>query len=431
MVWPFTKKVFEQKAPELGDQINILLKSITLPQATPTWNVGKPTKNNWCAKVAIDEGYSVSAIVYSCIEKRAKLVSSVPWFVYKKVGDTWEVDENHPLQKLIDRPNNAQSFRELIHCAVQSMDLGGNAFLTKIRAGMGNLPVELWLMDYDDVSIVRGSVNLIDSYKVAIKKTVEADDMVNLKYPSPKSPVYGMPPIMAAAKATDIDRESGIFQKVSLENRGLSDIAIKLPEGATTEQAEQVRDKIAENQTGTKNARKPIVSTGEVKQLNQTAAELDFTNSRRAIWTEICAVFGLSLSVLGMTENVNLANGEEQQKQLWVNTIIPILDLLKDQLNHQLTHDFGDDIELRFDLSNIAALQEGLDKKLTNAEKLWRMGMPLNTINQELEMGFNDVDGGDIGYLPMGILPVGYEPSDDETAEEQAKFMALIGYNKK
>ena len=203
---------------------------------------------------------------------------------------------------------------------------------------------------------------------------------------------------MAAGRATDVDRETGIWQKTSLQNRGVLDMHIEVPEGTTPEQIEEAKRQYRDKHGGPDTAREPIFSSGRITQLGQTAVEMDFVASRRAIWTEIAAGFGVPLAAMGFTEDVNLANADAMMRQLWENTIIPQLDLIKRQLNHQLASEFGDDIRLMYDLSNVPALQEDYSEKLANAERLMRLGYGRDEINQKLELGFdmpemNDEDG--------------------------------------
>ena len=405
----------------------MVLKSLTLPQSNPNWSLYAAKQKDWSTQIAIREGYNASAIVYSAVEKRAKLIASVPWQVkIKRNGELQDAPENHPLAVLLQRPNPDQSLYELMYEASQSLDLSGNAFISEIKAGARNLPTQLWLLSSKYMRIAPGREKLIDYFEydnTGIKRRIDTEDMVQLRMPNPDDPYWGMPVLKAAGMAADVDREAAIFQKVSLQNRGLSDIAVKLPDGATQQQADQVRDALAKRNGTPANARAPIVSSGEVSQLNQTAAEMDFVNSRKANWAEIAAVFGVPLASLGFTENVNLANAKEMNRSLWQDTIIPQLELIKRQLNQQLAIEFGADVVISYDLSNVAALQEDLDKKLVNAESLWRMGVPFNVINQKLELGLDDIEGGDIGYLPTGVLPVGFEsPAPEQQMTDDVKM---------
>lgn len=431
---PFKRKALPYPYANVAEQVALALKSITYPSTQPTWRLYGQSQQDWRPQVAIKEGYQASSVVYAAVEKRAKLIASVPWVVRVRKGDKWEDAPEHPLQKLINNPNPDQSCYEFMYSASQSLDLTGNTFISEIKAGTAGLPRELWQFPTKHIKIKAGRQRLIEAFEYHSESqgriVIPADEMIQLRMPNPDSPLWGMPVLMAAGQATDIDREAGAFQKVSLQNRGLSDIAVELPDGTTPEQADYVRDKLKERQTGPANARAPIVSSGKVTQLSQTAAEMDFVNSRKAVWSEIAAVFGVPLSTLGFTEDVNLANAESMDKQLWQNTIIPQLELIKRQLNSQLAAEFGDDVELFFDISNVTALQEDMGKKLENASRLWGMGLPFNVINQKLELGFEDIEGGDIGYIPTGVLPVGFDAPQDESevTDEMKSMLRAIGY---
>jgi HK97 family phage portal protein len=257
-----------------------------------------------------------------------------------------------------------------------------------------------------------------------------ADDMIQLKLPNPNSRYFGQPTLMAAGRATDIDRESGIWQKNSLENRGVVDLHVEVPDTMQPDQIDALKVSIKEKQTGSANAREPWITSGKINQLGQTAIEMDFVNSRKAVWAEICAVFGMSMSVLGFTENVNLANGAEQQKALWVNSIIPMLELIKQQLNAQLSTEF-DGVILDYDLSNIEALQENFTEKLANAEALYRMGYTSASINRRLELGFEDDEIPEESELEEPDPIVADDNAGDETDDEQVKRMLkAVGYGK-
>lgn len=418
-MWPFSKK---QQLIEIPAAYGFELKSLTLPQAMPRWNMFA-SKGPWDVQKAITEGYNESTIVYACVEKRAKLIASVPWVVKVKGkddegNDTWVKDDSHPLNKLVSRPNPDQSFYELMYNSSQYLDLAGSAFLSKIRAGLRDEPQELWCLPSQYMKIAPGKVRLVDYYEYSLQTgrsgKIESKDMVHLRLPNPDSPYFGMPVLKAAAKPTDIDRESAVFQKVSFENRGAADINIKLAPDATQEQVERVKDQYKKQQTGAKNARKALITNADIQNIGSNNLEMDFVNSRRAAWTEICAAFGMSLANLGMTEAVNLANAEAMNKALWENTIIPQLELIKRQLTHQLAGDYGDDVRLEPDLSNVEALQDKLIDKLESAAKAQALGVPFNEYNEKLELGFKAREDGDVSYIPQGLIPASYDLGLDD-----------------
>jgi HK97 family phage portal protein len=426
-MWPFTRKTIPAPSADLKDQIRgIIQKSLTYPQAAPDWKLYSHHQKDWSTLTAINEGYNASAIVYAAIEKRAKCIASVPAKAMKRKYDgTWEHMPLSRLQMLLDNPNPDMSWQDLIYHASQSLDLSGNAFLSEIRGGVESLPAQLWLLPSAYIRIKPGRESLIDYYEYVEARTRRIDDrdMVQIRMPNPDSMYFGMPPLKAAGRPTDIDREAGIWQKVSLQNRGASDVNIKLPDTATQEQVTAARESYKAMQAGPANARKAMISNAEITMVGQTAVEMDFVNSRKAVWTEIAAVFGTPLATLGFTDDVNLANAETMRKLMWQDTIIPQLDLIYRQLTHQLAREFGNNWMIVPDLANVAALQEGIATKLDSATKLFAMGVPFNQINAALELGFDNQPGGNIGYLNAGLLPVGFEP---EPVDEGDKSMAML-----
>ena len=427
--------------------LQVEIKSVTGPEATPHWSSWTRTREAgqswWNTKTAINEGLCQSPIVNAATRKRAELVSSVPWIVYLRGadGEMTEAPTNHPLNVALRNPNKNRSFKELIYEAEMNLCMDGNAYISKIRMGSPELPRNFWLLPSKDMWAKPGAqMSYVDFYELRnhglYNKRIESDDMIHLRMPNPDDPIYGMPILMAAAKATDVDREISNWQKNSLENRVASDVHIEVPEGTTPEQIKQVKEQIQERNGSAANARNPFITSGKVNWLGQTAVELDLVDSEKANWLKIAAVFGVPLSTLGFTEDVNLSNAKEMDKQLWTHTIIPQLELYKCQFNNQLAPDFGDNVYLDFDLSNVEALQVDEGARLDRADKLFRMGVPFNTINQHLELGFDDIEGGNIGYLPSGLIPASWGneqpmPEDEKSFGELMKKSHEVAYGRK
>jgi hypothetical protein len=142
--------------------------------------------------------------------------------------------------------------------------------------------------------------------------------------------------------------------------------------------------------------------------MSQTAVEMDFVQSRTKVWEEIASAMGVPLPMIGVLENSTLANIETSRKIFWLDSIVPMLRRIKSQLNQQLAKEFG--LVLDYDLSNIEALREDYSEKLEAAEKLFRMGVPFNRINEVLELEVGEIEGGESGYLPGGLIPSNIEP---------------------
>ena len=201
-------------------------KQFRFSEVLPSWRENQDAKfNEWETERAIKHGLKASTYVYACINAIARAVSSVPWYVYeqKKVGE-WEVVQNHPLEKLIDKPTPFHSRKDLMTGMVQHLYLGGNSIFSKVRGG-GTI-TELWQLPPDAIKVFASRQNYISHYeynKEGVKRRIEQKDILHNKFLDPSNPYWGISPLQAGARLVDSDIEAVKFQKVSLQNRAITD----------------------------------------------------------------------------------------------------------------------------------------------------------------------------------------------------------------
>jgi HK97 family phage portal protein len=370
------------------------------------------------------QAFKRSTWVYACVKLRANAISSVPWLAEVWRGGEWVEAEGSPLQRLIERPNPAFDWASMMRRFAMALDLTGDGWATKVRDGSGQVR-ELWPILPDIMEAIPGQDALVTAYKYqfsGVTRVLPASDVLHLLYIDPGSLYYGIAPLHAAARAVDIDEEAEQWQKKSLQNMAVPPGIFHAGEDITQQQFEQYRDWVRE-QSGVQDARKPWVlgGSGKWQAMAQTAVELDFGNSRKFTREEICSAFAVPPPMVGIFENATLANIETARKIFWRDAILPTLVELESQINLQIASEFGSEFRLRYDASNVEALQESLTEKISNAERLWRMGVPLNELNQLLEIGLPDIEGGEIGYLPAGLLPANMDFSMSEGTDADAR----------
>ena len=392
-------------------------KSVSLPEVLFTFNRGFPQWQNWDAETAVEEGLKASSIFYACCRLRADAVAQVPWVVKRKVGNEMEEVEDSPLHRILERPNDSFSWAEMMEHLVYHLDLAGNSYWSILRAGNEGLPREVWSLLPQAIKIIPGRESLVDQYRYDYRgtiKDIDAADMCHVKTVNPNDYLFGLPTIQAAGKAVDIDREAGKWQYSSLHNRGVSDYAIIIDPSTTPEQVERLKQLHKERNAGADNARSPMLSTRDIKTMNQTAVEMDFVASRTKVWSEIASAMGVPLPMVGVLEDATLANIETSRKIFWMDTIVPLLRKIRSQVNAQLASEFG--LYLDYDLSAVEAMREDYGQKLEAAERLFRLGVPFNRINEVLELEIGEIEGGETGFMSAGLMPISI-PGDDEGVE--------------
>ena len=411
-MWPFSRKkeTPAEKKAWIGNG-SIYYSSVA------TWS-------DWNTEKAIREGFKSSVPVFACIKKRYDAITSLPLVVQTFQADEWTPQPNHPLQILLDNPNPQMSSSELLRFMMTHLDLGGNAYWHKVRGGQNGQPQELWPLAPYPVTVGLAGDGTVTYYQIGSRMMrYVQEDICHFMFVDPDNQYQGQAPLMAAGKAVDVDNSAQSFQKVSMQNRGVPDYVLSFDAELTEDQAKQAKDMITDR-TGPGSAREPIVtSKATVKQLALTPVEMDFMQTRRFSREEVCSVYGVPSALIAEMGQVNLANSETARRLFWLDTVIPLMDDIVSVLNRSIAREYGNSNELRitYDTSNVAALQENYSEKVANAQKLWAMGVPFNTINQRLELGFDDIDNGDVGYISSGNIPTSYDfaPEPDQDAKKK------------
>lgn len=406
------------------------VKSVRTSEILPLSQTNRPVWADWSTERAITDGYKASSWVYACVFTLAKLTSSVPWTALVGKGDEAEEDKEHPVAQLMREPNPYMDGNDLIERQVIHLLLGGNGIWTKVRSGA--TPVELWPIPPDKIRPVPSRPDYLSHYEVtegSIKRLVEPQDIVHAMFIDPSTTYWGLAPLQALAKTVDTDVEAVTWNKIALQNRAVTDGVFSSKEVLTREQWELARTQVREQHQGSSNARAPWVLGGGAtwQQMSLSPAEMDFIESRRMTREEICAVYGVPPPMVGILDHANYNNSQTMQRTLWVNRVIPLLDDLAAVYNRAIARDFGDGVRLVYDLSNVDALQDNFNDKAITAKTFFDMGVPFNEINRKLELGFDEVPGGDIGYLPVNLLPAdlsalgaGSQPIDALPAGDEA-----------
>lgn len=398
----------------------------------------QPIWSDWSTENAIQSGMKSSTYVYACVDRLMKSVASIPWNAYvKNSKGEWEEAHDHPLEQLIQNPNPFMSRKQLMEIITAHLYLGGNAVLQKIK--VRDTTVELWPISPDSIKPVPSKTDFIKEYRYNKNGHITnyaPDEIAHFMFIDPSNVYWGMSPLLAGARTVDTDVEAVKWNKVALQNRAITDGVFSFDNVLTQDQWDEARKQVRDQHQGSENARTPWVlgSGAKWNQMSLSPVEMDFLNSRKMTREEICSIFQVPPPMVGIYENATLANIETARKILWVDTVIPLLDGLQEVLNRSLAKEFsmdGKEVWLGYDITNVQALQENMNEKITNAQALFSMGVPFNMINARLELGFDAIESGDSGYMPMNLMPTSFKPSqedDDEDEEEKSiefKFFNL------
>jgi HK97 family phage portal protein len=328
-----------------------------------------------------------------------------------------KIDTDHPMAKLIRRPNPFYSGLALWIATLFSWFLDGNAYWLKVRDGVGNV-VELWYVPHWLI-YPRGDD---DNAKVFIKDYVyrpgavpidlKPKDVVHLRYGiDPRDPRRGYGILKAVLSVAYIDNAALNLVAAVLRNKGIGGILISPEKDVVVEDddAQSMKDYVRSETTGD-NAGNPLIMRGatKVQSIGFSPAELDLKSAHGVAEERVCAIMGLPASIVGfgtgMSQTKVGATLAEQRKLSWSDCIVPNQDMIAAELDMQLLPDFGGG-ETDWDRTDVDALQDDREAKSKRVmDELNRGGRDLAEAREELGLEVDDTHRG-VFYIPFNVTP--------------------------
>lgn len=382
------------------------------------------------------EGYSQNPIVFACANIIATAAASVKLEVhsYDKDGNK-VVKTKHSILDLLENPNKMQTWEEFSREMVIWHRIADEVFI--LRLPESGPTKELYILDPSKMD-VKGSKNgnIPEKYVYAtgeekkeypVNRFTGESQILHIKSTNPSDLWRGLSPMSPAARAVDIHNAGARWNSSLLNNSARPSGVLEVTGTVDATTADKLRKWFKDAWQGAGNAGGLPLLTGGAKftALSHNPKDMDFQNSMAAAAKDIGLVYGVPLPLLTM-EASTFSNMDAAQERLWTETVLPLLDMLIKKLSAFLVPQFNaTGLRLAYNADSVPALEakrERLYKRMKEA-----VGGGLLTPNEaRLEMGFDEIEGGE-GLLVPGTL----RPINDNTQKEAsalAKAMKSAGY---
>ncbi len=446
---------------------------------TPVWMEDNPEKY-------VDDGYMFNPDVYSVINQITKAASAVPPVVQKIVNEkkareyfrikhfmrnksslsllkksidlkeqAFEEAPESDLAKMLERPNPLQSFPEWLENTLGFKLVTGNSYvhgveLTDKRIG------EMWVMpaQYTRIHADSNFEGLISGYSINLfgyEEEIPEELVMHLKYWNPDydangSHLYGMSPMKVLRQIIRNSNDAQTAQSKAFKNMGAAGMLFPDdPDIAelTEKQQSQIQKHFKKNAAGPENFKSALVTSVKMgwQSFGMSPVDMAILESMRESRRIICNVYnGFPMILLNDSESTTYNNIQEARKRLYLDIVIPELELLYSELNRWLTKPQenldGVKVPARFndakyfidyDVSGIEALADDMKSKVEWVTKLYDMGLPPNRAIEE--MGFDPVDNPlfDEPWVDFNKVPIS-QVMNDPTLTEEEKSLALLEY---
>jgi len=276
-------------------------------------------------------------------------------YISKAIDIEEIVDEEHPFLKLIKNVNPFMNGFDLLEYTQQGQELVGNSYwyiVFKNTLGVKQ-PEQLWILPPQNVRIKTSKTDFIAGYKYRNGMDnidLDVDEVIHFKMSNPNDLYYGFSPLMGISETYNLNKFMAKYNIAIFRNLGMPDGFFVAKDRLTDEDLDRLTDDIQSTFGGVGNVGKTgIFDNGvDYKPISVSPKELAFLASKQMTKEKIANAFKVPMSKLG-TDNVNLANAEQGNKQYAEDCLLPRLTRIEQKLNEQLMPYYDNNLFCAFD----------------------------------------------------------------------------------
>ena len=387
---------------------------VSAATSDPTWAIARSIVS---PNLVERDPYRGHATVYRCVRVIVGAMMRVPLVAKRGQRPTGVVQEDGAWADLMQRPNPNQTRRQLVEATgTYLLTTGECLWYLEGKGGparVSEVPEQIWalpkgaaepILDERTRSVILGW-RLTTTTGVL---EVPAHAVLQFKYSfDPSNPLRGLGPIGAAATAMRSDMKAEAWSEAFYDNAAEPGGILSTEGVLTPKQREDMRMAWEAKHGGvSKRGRVAVLEGGlTYQQVGISQRDMDFIEQRKWNDTQIARVFGVPKFFLMDAQDISYASTRQAKRALWELAVLPIIDMMEDVIEARMTSTRDAAIWLEFDVAKVEALKEDLAANLESAEKLARLGYPVNEINARLDLGMERQEWGDEGTLPMGVAP--------------------------
>lgn len=441
---PEAPRVEPVLTPALPAQVMSELKYSKAGVMVQSLEVGMPkwTPHDY-AKLA-HEAFVLNPVGYRCVKLIAQCAASIGWTLTDRSG---EMLDDHPLLKLLARPSPMNGGAYLMESAFTYLLLSGNLYLEGVGPNNKNKPYrELYALRPDRMRIVPGGFGLPKAFEYTVqgKKTVwdvdeltGASDILHVKEFNPLDDWYGLSRVIPAAMGIDRFNASASHNKALLDNGarpsgalifepfiedGMGSVSI-----APKEVIEKAEKELQARHTGAQNAGRPMVFNGKVKweEMGLSPKDMDFDENKQDSARDICTAWGVP-HILIVKGQSTYNNVREAKLELYEDTVLPLAEMVLDELNHWLTPRFDDALTLGHDLDSISALEYRRQSKRKSVTELLDGGV-IDDEEARAELGYGERDPNVVKAVDSSVLQALVSAAEVVGTTPLFRYMKSVG----
>lgn len=291
------------------------------------------------------------------------------------------------------------------------------------------------MQDPSRVSIAVNDKGYITGYAIdngsGVKVPFQPDEILHIKTPNPTNPYRGKGAIEAAGLYIQTEDYVARFSRNFIFNNGTPPGILNINGTMTPEEFERVKAKFNKDFGALDKAGKiAIVKNSEIsfEKIGSTIQEADLAGLKNNVLDSIMAIFRVSKPMIGIVDDVNLANGKNAKRIFLENVIEPKMIRIVDAINTFVMPRYSSStVEYRVNYDN--PVPEDAQELATVLAALTDVVMTVN--DGRAKLGLEPIDGGDTLRRPINLIDVGDPIESQKSLPESAPVVKITKTVKK
>jgi len=356
------------------------------------------------------------AAVWACIRMRGEDFGAMDWTIIEPGNDLSKRIDDHPLAKLMERPNwvlGGFTLREMIS---RHVDGAGN-FIGEIeRARVTNAPLAIWPLDPDHVTVFIEPRQFRPIYRVRQpgqdQVWLPQDRVFHIKGPSENGYIglsaiqYGASVISAGLAQQQA--ENAYFSS-GMQAHHYWSIPDVLDEDIRVQIEESLNSTYASN---TRQTKIPVVHGGvELKNITQDPATAKLIESKSTTVRDVCRLLRVPPHKIFSEASMTFDNMEHVNSD-YAASFVPLAAKVAEEVKYKL---LGGAADLRINLDSL--IRADSKTRMDNAREAFHMGaITVGEVRHTYDPSLMTIENADDRYIQSSMAKLGDEPNTDAQA---------------
>jgi len=343
------------------------------------------------------EIYSQQPWVRTVIDKRANAVARLPVQVWDIDGDTRKMDSRSQYSRLVADPCEYMDNYSFWQWIQTTIDIYGETYLALVKDGNG-MPVSMMPMHPTRVAVKRNPQDGKYEYFFQAGSGIgtelvrfQQEDVVPFKLFNPRKLERGLSRL-ESLRSTLYSEDSSRNATASMwANSGRPNIVMSTEKKLGPDGRKRLIEAFNQAHQGSGNAGKTLVLEDGVSatQFQLTATDMQFIEGRKLNQVEVCGVFDIAPTLVGILDHATYSNVSEQIRGFYRDSMSGPLQFVESVFNKHVGSYWRRKNEMRFALDEV--LRGDPEKRGETVQKAVNSGVMTPNEGRDF-MGLNRSD---------------------------------------